>query len=56
MTRRCIKYFLRGMLGLRPIPHHRDFRCWIEGHGASSVLIVLSIPVALIALGYFLPR
>lgn len=53
---RCIHYFLRGTLFLRPIPYHRDYRCWSEGLYFSSLLIVLSIPATLIAIGYFVGR
>lgn len=49
MNARCIKFFLRGVLELKPLPDHDDFRCWLKGNicGVGAiVMICLVIPLA----------
>lgn len=52
MRLRDIKFFLRGTLSLRPIPDHRDLRCWMAGQSATCAVIVAAIPIALVAGGF----
>lgn len=56
MTMNCLRHFARGFFGKKPVPYHREFLCWSSGLDASSLLIVLCIPVALVAVGYLIGR
>ena len=52
MNPRRAKFFLRGMLSMRPIPGHRDLRCWLAGQSATCWVIVSAIPIVLVAGGF----
>lgn len=45
MKLRHLKFFIRGALFRRPVPYHRDFRCWSAGKcvSVSVILIVLCL-------------
>ena len=49
---RCLRFFVLGFLGVGPAPYHGDYRCWSKGSASSFALVALSVPVALIAIGY----
>lgn len=52
MSLRCFKFYLRGMLWLRPVPYHGDYRCWARGSFTTASVIALFIPVAIFAAGF----
>lgn len=52
MRLRDIKFFLRGTVFMKPIPDHRDLRCWLAGQAATCWAIVVAIPIALVAGGF----
>lgn len=56
MDHRCLNFFARGALFLRPIPYQRDFRCWIAGSQLSCWAMLAMVPVALFGSGFVVGR
>lgn len=52
MRTRCAKFYLQGVLFLRPVPYHRDFQCWLAGSQLSCWAMFAMVPVALVGLGF----
>lgn len=48
MNTRCIGFYLRGLLWLRPVPYHNDYRCWSKGSGTSGIVVLIVVPIATI--------
>jgi len=56
MNWRCVGFFLRGMIFLRPIPYHSDFRCYMRGQAVTGAVILCCIPASIFAAGFVLGR
>lgn len=49
-------HFIRGFFWIHPAPYHRAFHQWVSGMSASCTLILLAVPVAIFAAGFFVGR
>jgi len=53
---RCLQFWFRGALGLRPVPYFNDYDCWSAGHAFSCAAIFAAIPVLIFLAGMFVGR
>lgn len=53
---RCLKFWFRGALLLRPIPYFNDYDCWSAGRAFSCTAIFAAIPVAIFLAGVYAGR
>ena len=54
--KRHLKFFALGFFQIKPLPGHRDLRCWLHGGFVSFSLALATLPVGLIAIGYALGK